>query len=79
MGCGSINPVAAFLLIIVIVVIWTVFWKAFALWYSARNNDKIWFIIFLIVNVLGIPEIAYLYLKTDFFKKIDKKYFSKKR
>ncbi|UCD04329.1 MAG: hypothetical protein JSW73_01675 [Candidatus Woesearchaeota archaeon] len=75
----AIDPVVYFLLVIAIILAWTLFWKAFALWYSARNNDKIWFIIFIIVNILGIPEIIYLYFKTDFFKKLDKKYFRKKK
>jgi hypothetical protein len=37
--------------------------KAFALWISARRGEKFWFIFFVIVNLLGIPEAIYIYLK----------------
>lgn len=45
---------------IAVLIIWTLPWKGIALWKSARNNQKIWFIIFLIVNTIGILEILYL-------------------
>lgn len=34
--------------------------KGFALWRAARNNHKGWFVVMLIVNLVGIPEIIYL-------------------
>ena len=37
--------------------------KAFALWISARRGEKFWFIFFILVNLLGIPEAIYIYLK----------------
>jgi len=30
------------------------------MWKAARNNHKVWFIFFLIVNLLAIPEILYI-------------------
>ncbi len=48
------NPWIPFLLI------WIIIWKALALWQSARNGQKIWFIALLIVNTVGILEIIYL-------------------
>lgn len=54
---------------IIIVSIWSIIWKAFGLWYSAKNKDKPWFILIFILNTLGILPIVYLYLKTDFFSK----------
>ncbi len=45
--------------------IWSIFWKAVALWRSAKSNQTIWFIAILIVgiviNPLGILEIIYLF------------------
>jgi hypothetical protein len=41
-------------------IIWSIPWKGIALWNSARNRQKIWFIVFLIVNTIGILEILYL-------------------
>jgi methionyl-tRNA synthetase len=50
--------------------IWAVVWKGFALWHSARNLQKKWFIVLLVVNTLGVLEIAYLFLfRKDRFKK----------
>ncbi|MBI3341828.1 hypothetical protein HY024_01770 [Candidatus Curtissbacteria bacterium] len=42
-------------------IIWTFVWKGMALWYSAKNNQKIWFIALLLVNTLGLLEIIYLF------------------
>ncbi len=41
-------------------IVWSLFWMGLGLWFSAKNNDKPWFIFFLIVHLLGIPEIIYL-------------------
>jgi len=40
--------------------VWSLVWKGLAMWRAAKRNDKIWYIVFLIVNLLGIPEIIYL-------------------
>ncbi|HJM46962.1 MAG: DUF5652 family protein [Candidatus Marinimicrobia bacterium] len=50
-----------FYFIIIILGIWELYWKYKALWFSARNNDKKWFIAILIINSLGILPIYYLY------------------
>ncbi|MCX7928860.1 MAG: DUF5652 family protein [Patescibacteria group bacterium] len=47
--------------------IWVVIWKGFALWHSARHNQKWWFLVFMISNTLGVLEIIYLF----FFKAQD--------
>jgi methionyl-tRNA synthetase len=49
-----------FIPIILVVVLWTVVLKGYALWNSARNSQKWWFIVLLICNTLGILEIIYL-------------------
>lgn len=46
--------------LIALIVIWSMFWKAFALWYSARGNQKIWFVALLLINTVGLLEIIYL-------------------
>ena len=51
--------------ILYILIAWTLIWKGIALWHSARNKQKGWFIILLIVSTVGILEIIYLI----FFKK----------
>lgn len=47
-------------IIIIPVVLWSLFWKALALWHAARRGDKIWFGIILVINSVGILEIIYL-------------------
>ncbi len=57
--------------ILLIVFIWTLIWKGLALWKAAKNNHKIWFVIILVVNTMGILEILYIYWlsKIDWNKK----------
>ncbi len=50
-----------------VIIAWSFFWKGLALWNSAQNKQKYWFIALLILNTVGIVEIAYLF------------YFSKKK
>lgn len=47
---------------IVIATLWTLIWKGIALWKAAKNNDKVWYIVLLIVNTLGILEILYIFV-----------------
>jgi hypothetical protein len=42
------------------IVAWSLFWEALGLWSSARNGDRAWFAFFLLVHLIGIPEIYYL-------------------
>ncbi|MGE5398514.1 MAG: DUF5652 family protein [Chitinophagales bacterium] len=43
-----------------LVVIWSIVWKAIALWHSARNKQLGWYIAMLIINTIGLLEIIYL-------------------
>ena len=45
-----------------LVILWSIAWKGLALWKSAREGSKIWFLVLLVVNTLGILEILYLYV-----------------
>lgn len=42
--------------------LWSLTWKAFALWKAARNNDKVWFVALIILNTVGILEIFYIFV-----------------
>ncbi len=42
--------------------IWSLIWKGIALWHAARDGSKVWFVVFLFINTLGILEILYVYL-----------------
>jgi len=41
--------------------VWSLVWKGFALWKSARNNQNVWYVVMLIVNTVGILEIIYIF------------------
>lgn len=45
-----------------VIILWSLPWKAVALWKSARNQDVLWFVIILLFNTLGILEIIYIFL-----------------
>lgn len=53
-------PPFALLVALIFLVIWTTAIKAFALWFAARNGQRLWFVALLVVNSLGILELAYL-------------------
>lgn len=50
---------------LMVILIWSLFWKAMALWKSARLNQPIWFIIMLLINTFGILEILYVFLFSE--------------
>ena len=62
------KPMAMLLLLsrhpflLVLLLAWTIAWKGLALWRAAKNDSKVWFVVLLLVNTLGILEILYLYV-----------------
>lgn len=44
----------------VILAIWSIAIKGYALWHAARNGQKEWFIALLVINTVGILELVYL-------------------
>lgn len=56
-------------ILLILAIIWVLPWKGYALWLSARNNQKWWFIVILIVNTLAILEIVYIFLIAKKIKK----------
>ena len=66
-GPTALGPVGGVLfafggLLFAILLIWSLFWKGMALWKAAREGSKVWFVVLLIVNTLGILEILYIYV-----------------
>ncbi len=55
-------------LLIILVIVWTLVWKGFALWRSAELRQRYWFIAILLINTLGILEIIYLFLVAKKYK-----------
>ena len=55
-----IDPKSSFL-ILLITVLWILPWKIYALWTASKNNHKIWFVVLIVVNTIGILEIIYIF------------------
>ncbi|OGH04064.1 MAG: hypothetical protein A2W22_00360 [Candidatus Levybacteria bacterium RBG_16_35_11] len=53
---GQFSPISLF-----IIFIWSLLWKGLALWRAATLNQRIWFIVMLIFNTVGILELVYLF------------------
>lgn len=45
----------------IILVIWSIVWKVYAVWNAAKHNRKKWFVALLVLNTLGILEIFYIF------------------
>jgi len=45
-----------------LVILWTLPWKGVALWRSARNGHKKWFLALFIFNTLAILDIIYIFV-----------------
>ncbi|OGI79120.1 hypothetical protein A3F19_02890 [Candidatus Nomurabacteria bacterium RIFCSPHIGHO2_12_FULL_37_29] len=60
---------------LVIIALWTIPWKIYAIWTAVKNDQKKWFVALLLLNTLSILEIYYIFhiakkkwseVKTDF-------------
>jgi hypothetical protein len=47
--------------LVLVLILWTLPWKAVALWKAARNNHLKWFVVLLVINTLAILEIIYIF------------------
>ena len=47
-------------LLIVLLAIWTIPWKIYALWLAAKHNHKKWFVALVILNTVSILEIVFV-------------------
>ena len=54
------GSIAVVLPVLILITLWSVILKGFALWYAARGGQKWWFIALLVINTIGILEIVYL-------------------
>lgn len=65
------NPIAQFsgdpqiqtilMILWLVLIVWSLYWKGRALWKAARLYDRNWFIALLIINIFGLLEIFYIY------------------
>jgi hypothetical protein len=69
-GLGALMSVGVFTaLVVLLLVVWTITWKGFALWIAAQEKNKYWFVAFLVLNTAGIFEIIYIFFFSDWGKK----------
>ena len=47
--------------IVILLALWVLPWKGYALWSAARLSHKWWFLILLVVNTLAILDIIYIF------------------
>lgn len=71
MGMTQFSP--EFWTFIIVAALWTIPWKGVALWKSARRKEIWWFVILLVVNTMGILEILYIFIFSEWKKLKDKK------
>ena len=50
------------LIILLVTVLWVLPWKIYALWTASKNKQKIWFVVLVIANTVGILDIIYIFL-----------------
>jgi len=77
------NDIATFLsqpMFYIPFLVWSIFWKGWALWKSAGKKQLLWFLILLTVNTMGILEIGYIFYlnKWDIDKGKTLKFLEKK-
>ncbi len=49
------------LLISILLALWTIPWKIYAVWTAVKHDQKKWFVALLILNTVGILEIFYIF------------------
>ncbi len=47
--------------LIVIILLWVLPWKGYALWLAAGRKQTIWFIVLLVINTFSILELIYIF------------------
>ena len=51
----------SFNVFLVVVLLWTIPWKLYAVWMAAKRDQKKWFVALLLLNTLAILEIFYIF------------------
>ncbi|MDP3965643.1 MAG: DUF5652 family protein [bacterium] len=46
---------------VILILVWSLFWKGIALWNASKRNEPWWFIALLVINTMGILEIFYIF------------------
>lgn len=52
--------------LISVVLLWAIIWKGIALWQAATRRQLSWYLILLMLNTMGLLEIAYIFYLNRF-------------
>jgi len=52
-------------MVLLLLVAWDIVWRGIALWKSAENKSKPWFVALLILNTVGVLPIVYVFFFAD--------------
>ncbi|WP_411728324.1 DUF5652 family protein [Methyloglobulus sp.] len=42
--------------------LWVLLWKGWALWIAANKRHKVWFVVLLFFNTLGLLDMLYIFI-----------------
>jgi hypothetical protein len=45
----------------VMLTLWTIPWKIYAVWTAVKHDQKKWFVVLILLNTIGILEIYYIF------------------
>lgn len=52
-----------------LILVWSLAWKGWALWRAAQNKALAWYIAILVLSTIGILEIIYIFFFSGYGKK----------
>lgn len=55
--------------VFILIMLWTLPWKGYALWKASKTDHKFWFMALLLINSLAILDILFIFV----FSKMGKK------
>ncbi len=47
--------------VLVLIMVWVLPWKGYAMWLAVKSNHRNWFIVLLVLNTLAILDIIYIF------------------
>ncbi|MFC1801971.1 DUF5652 family protein [Patescibacteria group bacterium] len=54
--------------VLILIALWVLPWKGYAMWTAAKKSHKKWFIVLLILNTLAILDILYIFIFSKKFE-----------
>lgn len=54
-----------------LIIAWSIVWKGWALWRAARLRHVGWYILLLILNLIGVPEIIYILVTNKKYRELN--------